>query len=151
MRNLFFASVAEAADAPTFDLATMKKMAEAAEKKAAEIKVPMVFAVVDDGGNLVYFERMPGALLASIDIAQNKAFSAVSLKMPTSELAKHSQPGASLYGVHTTNNGRIVIFGGGYPFYVGDEIVGGIGVSGGSVEEDMSVATAALDAVGAKH
>lgn len=139
-----------AEDAP-LTLENIKKMAEAAEKKAAEINVPMVFAVVDQGGNLIYLERMSGALLASINIAQNKAYSAVSLKMPTSELAKHAQPGASLYGIANTNDGKIVIFGGGFPYYVGGEIVGAVGVSGGSVEEDMSVATAALDAVGAKH
>lgn len=123
-----------------------KKMIAAAEKKAVEIGVPMVIAVVDAGGNLVTQERMDNALLASVSIALNKAYTAVALKMSTDQAAAVSQPGQSLYGLNTTDNCRIVIFGGGIPIWEDGVLVGGIGVSGGSVEEDMSVAKAGLAA-----
>ncbi|WP_342764523.1 heme-binding protein [Haladaptatus sp. R4] len=89
---------------------------------------------------------MDDALLASIDIAQNKAYSAVSLKMPTHELANASQPNESLFGIHSTNDDRIVIFGGGYPLRVDGDVVGAVGVSGGAVEEDRTVAEAGVEA-----
>jgi uncharacterized protein GlcG (DUF336 family) len=88
---------------------------------------------------------MDNALLASLDIAVNKAYTAVALKISTDELAKVAQPGGPLFGINTTDGCRIVIFGGGYPLKKGDEIVGGIGVSGGSVDEDMACAGAALE------
>ena len=115
--------------------------------KAREIGVPMVLAVVDSGGNLVAFRRMPDSLLASVDIAQGKAFSAMSLRMSTDQLAQAVQPGNALYGLEASNLGRIVPFGGGYPLYIGGELVGGFGMSGGTVEEDMLCASYALDAV----
>lgn len=117
----------------------------AAKKKAEEIGVPMVIAVVDAGGNTIALQRMDDALLVSINIAINKAYTAVALKMPTDELAKVAQPGGALFGIHTTDGCRIVIFGGGFPVKRGDEIIGGIGVSGGSVEEDTACAMAALE------
>jgi ATP:cob(I)alamin adenosyltransferase len=123
-----------------------KKMIAAAEQKAVEIGVPMVIAVVDAGGNLVAQERMDNALLASVSIALNKAYTAVALRMPTEQAAAVSQPGQSLYGINTTDNCRIVIFGGGIPIWENGVLVGGIGVSGGSVDEDMSVAKAGLAA-----
>ncbi len=123
-----------------------KKMIAAAEKKAVEIGVPMVIAVVDAGGNLVAQERMDNALLASVSIALNKAYTAVALKMATDQAAAVAQPGQSLYGINTTDNCRIVIFGGGIPIWENGVLVGGIGVSGGSVDEDMSVAKAGLAA-----
>lgn len=123
-----------------------KKMIAAAEKKAVEIGVPMVIAVVDAGGNLVAQERMDNALLASVSIALNKAYTAVALKMTTDQAAAVAQPGQSLYGINTTDNCRIVIFGGGIPIWENGVLVGGIGVSGGSVDEDMSVAKAGLAA-----
>jgi uncharacterized protein GlcG (DUF336 family) len=116
-----------------------------ARKKAEEIGVPMVIAVVDGGGNTIALQRMDNALLASLDIAVNKAYTAVALKISTDELAKVAQPGGPLFGINTTDGCRIVIFGGGYPLKKGDEIVGGIGVSGGSVDEDMACAGAALE------
>ncbi|WP_094606874.1 hypothetical protein SPSIL_047070 [Sporomusa silvacetica DSM 10669] len=123
-----------------------KKMIAAAEKKAIEINVPMVIAVVDVGGNLVAQERMDNALLASVSIALNKAYTAVALKMSTEQAAAVSQPGQSLYGINTTDGCRMVIFGGGIPIWQDGVLVGGIGVSGGSVDEDMSVAKAGLAA-----
>ena len=115
-----------------------------AKAKAEEIGVPMVIAVVDAGGNLVAQQRMDGALMVSIDISRNKAYTAVAVKLPTHELAAVSQSGQALFGIHTTDGGRIVIFGGGFPLKSGDEIIGGIGVSGGSVEDDMKCAEAGI-------
>lgn len=116
----------------------------AAKKHAEKINMPMVIAVVDAGGNLVAQQRMDGALLVSVDISRNKAYSAVAVKMPTHELAGAAQPGQPLFGIHSTDGGRIVIFGGGFPLLSKDVLIGGIGVSGGSVEDDMACAEAAL-------
>jgi uncharacterized protein GlcG (DUF336 family) len=117
---------------------------DAAKKQAQTIKVPMVIAVVDAGGNLVAQQRMDGALLVSVDISHNKAYSAVAVKVPTHELAVAAQPGQPLFGIHNADGGRIVIFGGGFPLLTKDGLIGGIGVSGGSVEEDIACAEAAL-------
>ena len=119
----------------------------AARKKAEEIGVPMVIAVVDSGGNLVAQQRMDGALLVSIDISLNKAYTSVAVKMATHELAPASQPEQPLFGIHNADGGRIVIFGGGFPIKQGDDIIGGIGVSGGSVEDDILCAEAGLKAL----
>ncbi len=125
----------------TLDLAL--DLISAARKKAADIGVPMVIAVVDAGGNLVAQQRMDDALLVSIDISLNKAYTAVAAKMPTHELAPLASPGGPLFGISHADKGRIVVFGGGFPLKHNDEIIGGIGVSGGSVEEDMTCASAA--------
>ncbi len=127
-----------------FSLTIIKRIAEAAERKAAEMGVPIVFAVVDAGGNLILLHRMEDSLLASIDIAANKAYTALSLKMPTNELSGPANPGGSLYGITTTNSSRIVSFGGGYPVFKDGAVIGGIGVSGGTVEQDMEIARHAL-------
>ncbi len=119
----------------------------AARKKAEEIGVPMVIAVVDSGGNLVAEHRMDDALLVSVDIAKNKAYTSVAVKVATEDLAKVAQPGESLYGIHATDQGRMVIFGGGVPLYRGETLIGGLGVSGGSVEQDVSCAKAGLAAL----
>ena len=123
----------------------LKKMAGYIEEKANEIGVPMVFTVVDEGGNLVYFQRMPGSLLISIKVSQDKAYTAVSLKCPTAALADVTKPGDSLWSLHNSGDGRIICFGGGYPIEVDGKVIGAIGVSGGTAEEDMSVATYALE------
>lgn len=122
-------------------------MVAAARKEAEKIGVPMVIAVVDEGGNLIAQQRMDDALLVSVDIALNKAYSAVAVKMATHELSALAQPGQPLYGIHTTDRSRIVIFGGGFPIVHGDRIIGGIGVSGGSVEDDMRCSVAGLAAL----
>ena len=127
------------------NLRLAKRMLQAAEKESNSIGVPMVIAVVDEGGNLVAQQRMDDALLASIDISLNKAYTAVAIKIPTHKLSNLSQPGESLFGIDSTNNGRIVIFGGGYPIKdKNNKVIGGIGVSGGSVEQDMLCAEAGL-------
>ncbi|WKY47039.1 cob(I)yrinic acid a,c-diamide adenosyltransferase [Eubacteriaceae bacterium ES3] len=122
-----------------------KKMSAAARVKAEDIGVPIVFSVVDQGGNLVYFERMEDALMVSIDISMNKAYTANALKMSTDKVAGAVKEEGSLYGLQWTNNGKMVVFGGGYPIKVNGEVIGGIGVSGGSVDEDMIIAKSALE------
>ncbi|MDK2904518.1 MAG: hypothetical protein PWR12_594 [Eubacteriaceae bacterium] len=122
-----------------------KKMSAAARVKAEEMGVPIVFSVVDQGGNLTYFERMEDALMVSIDISINKAFTANALKMSTDKVAGVVKEDGSLYGLQWTNDGRMVVFGGGYPIKINGQIVGGIGVSGGSVDEDMIIAKSALE------
>ena len=127
------------------NLDTALKIIEAVKEKAIKIDVPMVIAVVDSGGNLVAQHRMDGALLVSIEISLNKAYTAVAVKMPTHELSRAAQPGQPLFGIHNTQGGRIIIFGGGFPLQRDGEIIGAIGVSGGSVEEDIQCATAGVD------
>lgn len=123
------------------------EMAELAENKAKEIGVPIVFSVVDEGGNIVLVHRMEDSLLASIDISINKAYTASSLRMTTDNLSRLSQPGNSLYGIETTNSGRIVLFGGGYPLEFNGKVIGGIGISGGSVEEDMQIGSFVINSI----
>jgi uncharacterized protein GlcG (DUF336 family) len=124
-----------------------KKMAEAAAAKAIEIDVPMVIVVCDASGNTVLFNRMEDSLLASMDIATNKAYTAVALKMGTDQAADLAKESGQLFGIASCDKGRMVVFGGGFPIFEGDKIIGGIGVSGGSVAEDMTVAQAGLDAL----
>ena len=108
--------------------------------KAREQGIKVVAAVCDNGGNLLSLKRDDDAFIASIDIAINKAFTSTSLKMSTEQVGKLSQPGASLYGLQYTNSGKIVIFGGGVTLTVNGEIVGALGVSGGSAEQDTALA-----------
>lgn len=126
------------------DLATAKALSQAMESKAAEIGVPVVIAVADAGGYLIALERMDDAPLGSIDIAINKAYTSVLSKMETSTFGRLGQPGGPLFGINTLNNGRVVLFGGGFPLFRGRRLVGAIGVSGGSVEEDELIAGAGL-------
>jgi len=124
------------------NLALAKEMTAAAEAKAKEIKVPMYITIDDADANLISINRMANTILVSEKISQNKAYTAVALKMPTSTLTALAQPGTALYGIQ--NDSKIVIFGGGFPLVLNGEVIGSIGVSGGSVEEDMSVAQAGL-------
>jgi len=127
------------------DVEQALELIAAAKEEAKRIDVHMVIAVVDGGGNLVALQRMDQALLVSIDLAANKAYTAVAIKIPTHELAKLTQSGQPLFGIHNADGGRIVIFGGGFPLARNNEIIGGIGVSGGSVEQDIQCAEAALE------
>lgn len=122
-----------------------KELIAAAEATADEIDNPMVITVANDEGNLIAQHRMDGAWLASVSISRNKAYTSAALDMPTHELAEPSEPGNSLYGLQTTDEGRIVIFGGGYPLERDGEVVGAIGVSGGAVAQDREVAEAGVD------
>lgn len=104
----------------------------------------MVISVVDEGRNMIAVHRMDDAWLASIDIAQNKAWTSVALKMPSANLAEATVPAAELYGLNTTNNGRLVVFGGGIPLISEGKVVGAVGVSGSTVPHDVQVAEAAV-------
>lgn len=109
--------------------------------EACKMGVNAVVAVSDSGGNPVSVQCMDDSYIASYDIALNKAFTVVALKMSTSALKPLAQPGGSLYGIQFTNNGKIVIFGGGVPLYNKEgKIIGGLGVSGGSEEQDTLLA-----------
>jgi ATP:cob(I)alamin adenosyltransferase len=123
-------------------LATAQKLVAAMQAEAEIMKIPMVISVVDDGANLIALERMDGALLVSLKIAPNKAKTAVALQTSTDQLAAPSAPGGSLFGLGS--DPEVIIFGGGFPLKVDGVIVGAVGVSGGSVEEDMRCAGAGV-------
>lgn len=119
-----------------------RRIIAAAEKKAAEIGQPMNIAVADEGGNLISHVRMDGAWLGSIDISINKAYTARAFDIATKDLATHSQSGGQFFGIHASNHGKIMIFAGGIPVRKDDKVIGAIGVSGGSGEQDHAVAEA---------
>jgi uncharacterized protein GlcG (DUF336 family) len=128
--------------AGTITLNDARKIISAAEKKAAEIGQPHNIAVVDAGGNLVSHARMDGAWIGSIDISINKAFTSRAFDISTKDLANNSQPGDQFYGINESNDGRIMIFAGGIPLIQNGQVVGAIGVSGGSGDQDQAVAEA---------
>jgi uncharacterized protein GlcG (DUF336 family) len=119
---------------------------EAAVKKAEEIGTAMDIALVDAGGNLKAFARMDGAWLGSIDISQKKARTARWFDMNTGDLGQASQPGGSLFNIEHSNGG-LITFPGGVPIKDGDVVIGAIGVSGSTVENDHTVAVAGANAV----
>jgi uncharacterized protein GlcG (DUF336 family) len=125
-----------------------KKIIEAAEAKAVEIGQPMNIAVADAGGNLIAHVRMDGAWLGSIDISIKKAYTSRAFDIATKDLAEHSQSGGQFFGIHASNDGKIMIFAGGIPIKRGGKVVGAIGVSGGSGEQDHAVAEAGAAADG---
>lgn len=133
------------------NLDSARDMLAGARDCAKRIGVPMVVAVCDGGGNLIALERQDGALLASIDIARKKAYTAVALQMATSRLAEMVQPGQSLFGLESSTEQGLVVFGGGMPLWEGDNLLGAIGVSGGSVEQDEEVAWAGVAALGGRE
>ena len=122
----------------TLELA--RKIVKAVEEKAKEIGVNAVIAVSNEGANPVIVECMDDSYIASYDIAVNKAYTSVALKMSTKKLSSLSQPNGELYGIQFTNEGKIVIFGGGVPLISNGRIIGGLGVSGGSEEQDTFLA-----------
>ncbi len=119
-----------------------RRVISAAEKKALEVGQPMNIAVVDAGGNLVAHVRMDGAWIGSIDISIKKAYTSRAFDLATKDLAEHSQSGGQFFGIHASNNGQIMIFAGGIPLKSEGQVVGAIGVSGGSGEQDQTVAEA---------
>ena len=127
-----------------FGLASAKRLAECAEAHAARLGVAVVVTTVDSGGNLMLLHRMPGALLAATEVGINKAWSAVAFKAPTESLGPLARDDGAFPGLADTNSGRVVLFGGGRPVFVNQRLVGGLGVSGGSSEEDIEIATCAL-------
>ena len=127
-------------------LAEARTIISAAEKRAEEIGQPMNIAVVDAGGNLVSHVRMDGAWIGSIDISINKAFTSRAFDIQTKDLGDNSQPGNQFDGIHASNHGRIMIFAGGIPLTRDGKVIGAIGVSGGSGEQDQTVAEAGAGA-----
>lgn len=118
-----------------------KALIEKVELKSKEIGINVVIAVSDEAGRIVAVHAMDDAYMASYDIAVNKTYTAAGFKMSTAELAKLAQPGQPLYGIQHTNQGKIVVFGGGEPLMVEGKIIGALGVSGGSAEQDILLAT----------
>jgi uncharacterized protein GlcG (DUF336 family) len=123
-----------------------RRIIAAAEAKANELGQPMNIAIADNGGNLVAHVRMDGAWIGSIDISIKKAYTSRAFDIATKDLAQHSQSGGQFFGIHASNNGRIMIFAGGIPLKKGGKVVGAIGVSGGSGEQDHAVAEAGVAA-----
>jgi uncharacterized protein GlcG (DUF336 family) len=116
-----------------------RRVISAAEKKAREIGQPMNIAVADEGGNIVAHVRMDNAWIGSIDIAMKKAYTSRAFDIETKELAKHSQSAGDFFGIHASNSGKIMIFAGGIPLKRENKVVGAIGVSGGSGDQDHAV------------
>ena len=124
-----------------------RRMLSAAEAKASSLGIAYNIAVVDAGGRLVAFVRQDGALIGSIDLAIGKAVTARIFDKTTAYLASLAQPGQPLFGIEGSNAGKVVIFGGGIPITFNGNIIGAVGASAGSVEQDIEVAEAALRAL----
>jgi uncharacterized protein GlcG (DUF336 family) len=120
------------------------RMSQAAVDRAAVIGALVSAAVVDQGGHLVHFQRMDKAEIAGPTLAVDKAFTAVAHRIETAELAALTQPGASLWGLPANGGGRYIVFGGGIPCWHDGLVVGAVGVSGGTAEEDVECARAGL-------
>ena len=131
----------------TLTLADARRILAAGEAAADKLGVPYNLAVVDAGGNLITHARMDGAWLGSIDIAINKAWTARAFDMATEDLGKMAQSGKPLFGICSTNHAKVVIFGGGVPVKSGDVVIGGVGASGGTVDQDIEVVEAAVAAL----
>ena len=125
----------------TMSLDLALKLMEKVEEEAKRIGVKVVVAVSDASGRPVAVHCLDGAYMCSYDIAVNKTYTAVAFQMPTAKLAELAAPGGSLYGIQFTNQGQVVIFGGGEPLYIDDVMIGAIGVSGGSAEQDIYLGT----------
>jgi corrinoid adenosyltransferase len=137
-----------AAQSAGLTLAAAKSMMKAAMAEARGIQVAISVAVVDSGGQLVAFERMDGADLVTIGLAQDKAWTALMNRMPTRDLGPLVQPGAEFYGYESVGRGRTIVFAGGMPLERAGVLVGGVGVSGGSVGQDQRIVDAAVAAFG---
>lgn len=124
-----------------------RRIISAAEKRADEIGQPMNIAVVDAGGNLVSHVRQDGAWIGSIDISISKAWTSRAFDISTQDLGDNAQPTQQFFGIHTTNGGRVAIFAGGVPLHRDGVVVGAVGVSGGSGEQDQTVAEAGAAAL----
>ena len=119
-----------------------RRIISGAEKQATEIGQPMNIAVADEGGNIVAHVRMDNAWIGSIDISMKKVYTSRAFDIETKELANHSQSGGQFFGIHASNNGKIMIFAGDIPLKRDGKVLGAIGVSGGSGDQDHTVATA---------
>lgn len=129
----------------TIPLDTARRLAAVAEEEAENLGVRIVVAVANAEGNLVLLHRMDGAALASVSVARDKAYTAAAMQGPTHEFSEMGSPGGSAYGLHTSDGGRLTLFGGGFPLERDGRLVGAIGVSGAPTEDDMDIARAAID------
>ncbi|HEV8078752.1 MAG TPA: heme-binding protein [Marinobacter sp.] len=118
---------------------------EGAATKAREIGIPMCIAITDESGNLIAFERMDGGKITSITVAQDKAYTASAARKATHEYNAACVPGNLVFGIHTSQGGRLCVVGGGLPVAVDGEVVGGIGLSSGTPQQDMDCAQAGID------
>ncbi|MBW4038091.1 MAG: heme-binding protein [Acidobacteria bacterium] len=130
----------------TVQLEDARRMIAAATKKAQEIGQPMNIAVVCAGGHLLAFERMENAWIGSVDIAQKKAWTSRAFDIETGKLGTLSQSGDQFFGIHASNDGKVMIFAGGVPVKEDGKVVGAIGVSGGLGAQDQAVAEAGVAA-----
>ena len=135
----------------TVTLDDARRVIAAGEDEAARQGQPVNIAVVDVGGVLVAHIRQDQAWIGSVDVAINKAFSARAFDVSTEGLSENAQPGGQFYGIQDSNHGRVMIFAGGVPLMSGDAVVGAVGVSGGTGEQDQAVATAAAAALSGEH
>jgi len=124
--------------------AEARLLVDGARQKSAEMGIPMCIAVCDESGHLVDFERMDGGKITSISIAIDKAFTGATARKGTHVYNDLCQPGKPTFGIHVTNGGHFSIIGGGLPVTVGGQIIGGVGISSGTAQEDLIVAEAAL-------
>jgi len=129
----------------TVTLEIALRVIEGVEARASSIGCPMNIAVVDAGGNLVAHVRMDNARIGAIDIAINKAWTARAFDMETAELGRLSQPGGPFFGIHASNGGRVMLLAGGVPLRHAGQIIGALGVSGGSDEQDSACALAGAE------
>lgn len=141
LREIVDTVLREMEKASDISLSVARTLSEEVRQKAAQMGVNAVVAISNRAGHPVLVECMDDSYIASYDVAVNKAFTVVSLKMSTSALKPLSQPGGSLYGIQFTNQGKIVVFGGGEPLCNSNgDIIGGLGVSGGTEEQDTALA-----------
>jgi uncharacterized protein GlcG (DUF336 family) len=119
-------------------------MTDAVIAHAAELGASVSAAVVDAGGHLLHFQRMDGAEIAGPTLAVDKAFTAVAHRVATADLTALAAPGGELAGLHANGGGRYIVFGGGLPCWAAGVVAGAVGVSGGTAEQDVACARAAL-------
>jgi uncharacterized protein GlcG (DUF336 family) len=127
---------------PTLSAAQAREMIETSKSRATALNVPCSIAVIGPDGYLLSFDRQDGAMSGSVELAINKAFTAQIFNNATDRLSVLAQPGASLFGIQHSHNGRVVVFGGGIPIQFQGRAIGSIGVSGGTVAEDVAIAEA---------
>lgn len=132
--------MAEIGQPRQIDLGFAKKLMEAVEEESLRRGLRSVLAVCGADGNMIAVHRMEGAYLASFDVAMKKAYTAAAVQMSTKQLGELAAPGGMFYGVDKADNGRLIIFGGGVPLYQNGVLVGALGVSGGTSEEDHLLA-----------
>jgi uncharacterized protein GlcG (DUF336 family) len=125
-----------------------KRLAEFVEEEARRINVPVTISVVDIHGNIILKQRMTGSPLLSIEMSERKAYTSALLDMRTEEMTPLVQPGQPLYTLTSVAGGRYVALGGGVPMRVGEELVAGVGVSGGTTEQDITIVEAAFRRLG---